>query len=230
MYVGDKLQHLGNSEDDHGNFFTARMLLLLESYCVYGDKSYSAIIDTIIERYFADYPKHKEEFFPTFLINDICRYWKTLLLNYESKRSLPKTTDSEYELIKAKHSIKNFKLKFSRMTTCFATICAIASLNVDFTPEKIANLVKLTPRKRLFEVSKNIPELSEDINQIFNDYAWFFGLTDLSTDELNTRFMDKENKINYFDKAIQYRGKMVNLLKRVDVNNDQIDLFNLLVI
>jgi hypothetical protein len=85
----DMLEKLGCAEDDFRNFFTARMLLLLESRPVFGDAAYRAIMQEIIGAYFRDFHDHTGDFRPLFLVNDVLRFWKTLCLNYESRRNLP---------------------------------------------------------------------------------------------------------------------------------------------
>lgn len=229
MYVQDKLDHLGGPEDDCANFFTSRMLLLLESHCVYGENEYVKTIDTIINRYFKDYHRHQDNFAPTFLMNDISRYWKTLLLNYESKRGLPQEGSGDYLPKKNKHSIRNFKLKFSRLTTCFATICAIAATKEDcLTPNYIKELVNETPRSRLNRIKSNVANSKELINELFEDYAWFLSLTELSTTELESKFSITKNKVQYFDRANSYRKKMYQLVELVSEETES-ELLSLLV-
>jgi hypothetical protein len=80
------LENLGGRIDDHENYFTARMLFLLESQCLFGEQTFKAITNEIVRSYFKDFPDHPLTFQPIFLMNDICRFWKTLLLNYEHKR------------------------------------------------------------------------------------------------------------------------------------------------
>lgn len=230
MYVEDKLDHLGGPEDDGANFFTARMLLLLESHCVYGEKEYEETVSTVIDRYFADYPRHPEDFAPTFLLNDISRYWKTLLLNYENKRGLPEEGEKEYQSKKNKHSIRNFKLKFSRLTTCFATICAVAAISADdLDPELIKELVNETPRQRLNIVREKVIESEALINKLFEDYAWFLSLTELSTENLEKIFSDTGNKVEHFERANSYRERMYELVELVSKKTDGNKLLSLLV-
>ena len=93
----DIIKNLGNPRDDHQNYFTARMLLLLESHCLHNDQCFDQIVRRIIQSYFKDYPDHPETFWPLFLLNDIGRFWKTLLLNYEHKRRhLPNEVTPEH--------------------------------------------------------------------------------------------------------------------------------------
>ena len=87
LTLSEVRRHLGGAEDDYKNHFTARMLLLLESSPVYGVADYNYAIESMIESYLRDYEDHAVDFRPTFLANDIIRFWKTLCLNYEHRRN-----------------------------------------------------------------------------------------------------------------------------------------------
>src|SRR6266849_4014533 len=70
---GEYLQHysvyqlvktLGKPEDDATNTFTARLLLVLESRSLLGERVYQHVIDEVIASYWRDYEDNKEEFVP----------------------------------------------------------------------------------------------------------------------------------------------------------------------
>ena len=86
LYVGEMEQILGSPEDDSQNSFTARMLLLLESQPVYREDVHKALLERIVGFYYRDFDDHADRFLPTFLTNDILRFWRTLTLNYEHHR------------------------------------------------------------------------------------------------------------------------------------------------
>ena len=108
------LETLGSPQDDNENWFTVRMLLLLESQWICNERLYEAVTEKITAHYFRD-SRGKQSFRPLFLLNDILRYWRTLCLNYELARD-----DQEKPWYK-----KNINLKFSRMITIFGTVLAI---------------------------------------------------------------------------------------------------------
>lgn len=225
LKIDDMLAHLGSPIDDHQNYFTARMLLILESKCLYGEGGYIKIIDDVLEKYYKDYPRHKDDFEPTFLLNDICRYWKTILLNYENKRNIE--NDDE----KIKRKVQNFKLKFSRMTTCFATVCAIGSLPRPVTKEALIELINMTPRERLQRTAEHIKDSKDIIVDLLNQYSWFLEKTGLSQEHLHKEFEDKGNTEQLFEKASQYGDSMFKLLQLIDEkNNSKAGLIRHLVI
>lgn len=213
--IEEVLENLGSPSDDARNFFTMRMLLLLESRPVYGNESYLKVITQIVDSYYRDYPAHEASFRPWFLLNDIMRFWKTLLLNYEHKRNRPDDNPDD-----PKPRVKNFKLKFSRATTCFATICAIGSSTTPVSSNDILELVSITPRERLARVSQNIPATGPLVQAVLDEYAWFLEQTGLPTEQLDEMFLDRDQKRAVFGRADAYGAKLYALLKAIDDETD----------
>jgi predicted nucleotidyltransferase len=225
LHIPDMIEKLGGQEDDYQNHFTTRMLLLLESVCLFHDELYRKAVENIIKSYFTDYPKHMNDFKPIFLMNDIMRYWKTLCLNYENKRRGPGKDTDNREYIKQR--VRNFKLKFSRMTTCFATIASLSCQLGSVTEEEVNSLVQLTPRQRLQQVPNRLPESAKHVEELLESYTWFLEMTGLPTDELESHFSDEDKRRKVFEKANEYGDKMFRLLQAVDQN---FQIFRYLVI
>lgn len=212
LFTGDMLEHLGGREDDYRNHFTTRILLLLEARPIYAETRFTQIKEEIVESYFRDYPDHPESFRPIFLVNDIIRYWKTLCLNYEHKRNQPAGDEDT----RVKQKVKNFKLKFSRMMTCFATVAALSCQNEPVEPSEVVRLTTITPRERLENISEKIPELRAEVNTILSDYEWFLGLTGLTAENLRRHFHDKSKRAEAFARANSFGDKIYDLLKKAD--------------
>jgi len=227
LHTPELVEKLGGRLDDHENFFTTRMLLLLESKCLYGEEVFDTAVRQIISSYFKDYPDHKETFQPMFLMNDICRFWKTLLLNYENKRSTRLLHDQK---LKTKQKVRNFKLKYSRMTTCFATAAALGSHRAPVTEEQVFALTKLTPRERLQSVVERIPEVSTHIDEVLDRYVEFLELTGLPTASLEAKFSDKQKRSEMFARAKEYGDAMFRLIDAIDAADDRLRLLRTLVI
>ena len=126
---GEVEKIIGSPSDDHYNWFTARMLLILESKCIYNAGKYDEIVKKIIKVYLKD--EDHEDFNLYFLLNDILRFWRTLCLNYESSRINQKKWEK-----------KNISLKFSRRLTVFATIIYILAFNINSEDELIEMVKK----------------------------------------------------------------------------------------
>ena len=225
----DILKNLGNPKDDHQNYFTARMLLLLESHCLHNETSFEEIIRRIIRSYFRDYPDHPETFWPLFLLNDIGRFWKTLLLNYEHKR-WQDPGEPVQEDLKTKQKVKNFKLKYSRLTTCFASIVALGSRAAPVTEDDVFELTKLTPRRRLESVKTHLPSVAPAVDQVLQKYGSFLEMTGLPTTALESHFADKAQRTEMFRQAKEYGDAVFALLERIDQSSEDLKLLRFLVV
>lgn len=213
LHLNQMLQHLGGSEDDARNFFTARMLLLLESRPLVNAGLYEKALEQTVTAYFRDYPDHAMDFRPVFLINDIIRFWKTLCLNYEHRRNEP---DDQAKL---KQQVKNFKLKFSRLMTCFGTVVAICSMPSPIEKEAILELTKRTPLDRFLNAMEGAGDLQQLREEVLSDYAWFMDLTGLSTLDLQLKFKDTSDKAALFSRAEEFGDKVYRVLATLAEKN-----------
>lgn len=169
---------LGSNEDDFRNTLTGRMLMLLESKPLIGENTYNKTIDLVVKKYFRDYMSHEDAFVPSFLFNDIIRMWRTFCVNYEFHR---KDGDS-------RNKIKNLKLKFSRMLTCFSGIIylmAIYARDNHVRPDDVRAMAAISPTERLeaiVKIAPNIPagtaaKLKEAVDNALKAYSEFLELT-----------------------------------------------------
>jgi predicted nucleotidyltransferase len=210
MPIEEMLRELGGPHDDYYNHFTARMLLLLESQPLFNEDLYEDALNKIVQAYFRDFPDHSRDFRPIFLINDILRFWKTLCLNYEHKRNRP---DADLER-KRKQQVKNFKLKFSRMLTCFGTVTALCSLTSPVDPEAVRTLLREPPLDRLLKVLDE-HGLKKERQEVMELYTWFLKKTALSTDELVKLFNNKRSKSEMFAKGDKFGDLVFRILREV---------------
>ncbi|MNX81725.1 Nucleotidyltransferase domain protein [compost metagenome] len=204
--LSDVLEHLGGMEDDYRNHFTARMLLMLESRVIYSPDDYRSVMSKIVESYMRDYGDHIEEFRTTFLVNDILRYWRTLCLNYEHKRN------QETEARKTKQKIKNFKLGFSRLSTCFSTVALLSSYN-KAEPEELVEIFHLPPIERFLRLSDRVPATRPLLITCLTLYAWFLEQTALPPEEIVAMFEDSERRGEAFRRAREFGENMFNLTR-----------------
>jgi predicted nucleotidyltransferase len=188
-------EYLGSPEDDYLNTFTGRMLLLLESRVLIGENSYKKLVEDVISAYFTDFSANKNNFIPAFLFNDILRMWRTFCVNYEFFR---KQGGGDWR-------IKNLKLKYIRIVTCFSAIVyllAVFTVRRTITPEIVEAMVAVTPTERLLLVAHNAEfkslqhskELSDTLSQILNDYSSFMELNHLQKEEALQNFEANEDK------------------------------------
>jgi len=137
---------LGSRTDDADNTFTARLLLLLESRVLVGDIAYRNAIAKVIDAYWRDFDRHRDDFLPAFLINDILRLWRTFCVNYEAGRR----DEPVDERVKA--HVKRYKLKHSRLMTCYSAVAYLMNVHGRegvVRPDHARGMVKLTPTARI---------------------------------------------------------------------------------
>ena len=218
LHLEDILSTLGGHEDDYTNNFTARLLMILESKPIYGKTIYDDIIDQVIESYYRDYPDHEDHFRPNFLINDISRFWKTLCLNYENKRN-QRDVDADKKI---KQKVKNFKLKFSRLSTCFSSIAYLTALDIPCSKERVIEMIQLTPSSRLRAVPKFVPQTKDTINRALESYHWFMERTNVPETDLYEYFENEENRRDAFGRASKFGGHIYEVLKTIDEKNNSL--------
>ena len=125
---------------------------------------------------------------------------------------------------RAKRSVKNYKLKHSRLLTCYSGLLyllAVFSKNGTVSPTDAASMIALSPTRRL-EWMLSQPELAdakETIGKLIGGYERFLGNTDASEDELVTRFLDKRRKKEYSDSAFEFGDLVFAVFNNVGSGN-----------
>jgi hypothetical protein len=189
QYVGQMEDVLGSPRDDSLNAFTARMLLLLESQPVYNEPTYGRLMKRIVGFYYRDFSDHSEEFLPTVLLNDILRFWRTLTLNYEHHRlKLAHLVGEELERKKADSALKNYKLKVSRLATCYSMVASLSAEPVPVKPETVLELCRITPAERFDRLRAHGNAADRLVDELREVYAAFLANVQRPEKELLDEF------------------------------------------
>ena len=209
-YLQSMIENLGGRKDDYENLFTARLLLLLESLPIYNESLYEKVLREITDSYFRDYEDHEQNFRPLFLINDILRFWKTLCLNYEYSRNNLGTDEARAR----KSHLRNLKLKFSRMLTCFSLVIALAVPRDSIEPEECVRLMRERPLERLRSVA--VDSNREELwNKLTEDYSWFLRTTGRPQNEVLDWIGLSANREEAFGRAVRFGDTIYDLLIQV---------------
>ncbi len=209
---------LGTPEDDATNTLTGRLLLLLESRPLLGKQVYSEVIRTVIEAYWRDYQDHKDDFIPAYLTNDILRLWRTFCVNYEAR------TEREPDPKKAKGKVKNYKLKHSRMLTCYSALLYLLTIykrHGTVSQEDGFAMTQLTPVGRV-EWLMQQPEASNahsEAEKLIQQYNYFLSLTSIGEEALEAIFSDRKHSAEYMKESRQFGDYMYSTLSKIDENN-----------
>lgn len=210
--LGTLKKNLGNPKDDAENTFTARLLLLLESHPLLGEQVYKRIIDEVIAAYWRDFAEHAAEFCPAFLANDIVRMWKTFCVNYEAR------TEKDPPEKLAKRKLFNYKLKHSRMLTCYSGLLYllwVCRINNTVTPDDAKHMVSLTPTQRLEWLKAQEGSCAHLVDELLAEYEAFLVATDARKDDLLMTFSDREKTRERMRKARDFSECMFKLIVAV---------------
>ena len=192
------IQGIGRPEDDHDNTLTCRLLLLLESRPLFDQDGYKEIVERVLRAYWRDFEDHRGDFVPGYLANDILRLWRTFCVNYEAR------TKSDPEEKKARRSLKNYKLKHSRLLTCYS---ALAHLLMDYnerqtvTIDDARGMVILSPTERIDAIGQRVTAASAYAGQIREMYEEFLSITDSTESDLVARFLDPSKRKHLMSQA-----------------------------
>ena len=216
--IDDLTKTLGKPEDDVTNTFTARLLLLLESCSLLEAAVYHDITDEVVAAYWGDYEDHKNEFMPAFLANDILRLWRTFCVNYEAR------TAKEPAEEKAKRKLKNYKLKHSRLLTCYSALLyllAVFAQQKTVSPTDAAAMITLTPTERLEWLlgQKHLDHAHKSISGLLEQYERFLEATNAEEKDLISRFLDKKTSGEYMTAAYEFGDLMFDVLTRIGQGN-----------
>lgn len=205
---------LGKPEDDVSNTFTARLLLLLESQPLLASAVYETVIGEVIGAYWADYVDHKNDFTPAFLANDILRLWRTFCVNYEAR------TQREPAIENAKRKLKNYKLKFSRLLTCYSALLYLLGIHTQkgtVSPEDAARMINLTPTQRLEWIltEAGLNAAHSGVKALLASYEEFLSNTAQPEDVLIDRFLNREISGQYFKSAADFGDQVFDVLEAI---------------
>ncbi len=174
----DFLEVLGSPEDDAQNRLTPRMLLLLESAPLAGQRAYDELLRKILDRYWE--LGGLRAFLPTMLLNDIIRYWRILLLNHEaalrtkrSELSAELRGDALETEMRIQRQRRSLKLRHARCMTCFATVAYLLERTRSgavMTSSDAFEMAHLTPVQRLQRVGERAPHLNAVCNELLRRY------------------------------------------------------------
>jgi hypothetical protein len=212
--LSDLIKTLGKRQDDVTNTFTARLLLLFESGPLVGEAVYGEVVEEVVYVYWRDYQDHRDDFIPAFLTNDILRLWRTFCVNYEAG------TDREPPQRKAKGKLKNFKLKHSRMLTCYSAILFLLSkymLHTTVTPDDALEMTKLTPTMRLEQLlsEQKCHEAFGAIRRLLERYNKFLEITNASEENQLKLFATSESSRGHIAEAYEFGDSVAEALNAI---------------
>jgi predicted nucleotidyltransferase len=215
--VRELVRSLGRPDDDATNTFTARLLLLLESVPLVEASVYDDVIAEVVLPYWRDFEDHQHDFMPAFLANDILRLWRTFCVNYEAR------TDTDPAEKKAKRKLKNYKLKHSRMLTCYSALLyllAVYKLRGTVKPQDAVSMTQLTPTQRLEWLKGEIPKATDPVDILLGRYEKFLDETNAEEKVLVERFLQPVESKRLIGQSYAFGDALYDLLDQVGTGDD----------
>lgn len=216
--VEQLVRSLGTPDDDATNTFTARLLLILESRALISDHVYEDAVAGVIAAYWRDYTDHRDDFLPAYLTNDILRLWRTFCVNYEAR------THTEPDLRRQKRRLKSYKLKHSRLLTCYSALLylmAVWNEKKTVSPDDARRMVGLTPTGRIEELlaMTSLAAAAEPLSKVLDRYAVFLQRTNAAEDELLQEIADSATRHAMFAAAADFGAAVYDAMTAIGGNS-----------
>lgn len=185
------VEEIGSPIDDSDNTFSTRLLMLLEGRPILNSKIFYKVTRSIIDAYWVDFDRYSKNFIPAYFTNDILRLWRTFCINYEAR------TRKLVGELRIKKKVKNYKLKHSRILTCYSALIyllAMYRLNGTVTPGDAFLMCSMTPIERLQSVKNNgdLPGSRNIISTLIDMYEKFLDTTNQDGSLLERHIQDNE--------------------------------------
>lgn len=227
--AGELNKNIGTPQDEIQNTFTARLLRLLESAPIGSPEVHHRVLDNVIDLYWRDYDDWSSSFRPTFLINDILKYWRLLCVDYEAKMTID---HDGHEERKRQRRVKNLKLRYNRIMTCFSTIAALCNeytLNGTIDKNTARAICEKCPLERLLSIARTSSDASvtDRVEKILSGYSRFLELAALGKPQL----VEKLEKASVFNAERATANEFgTDFYELVRLRSQESDLFRYLVI
>jgi len=172
---------------------------------------HAQIINDVIAKYWVEFPTHSDKFMPAYLANDILRFWRTLCLNYEASTSEKTLPD------RAKRKVKNYKLKHSRMLTCYSALLFLLYVHAKNGTVDIPDaqtMVYLTPTERVRWVAGQLEgrNPSAGIYHLLDQYERFLSVTHASEENLVELFSNDDKAHELRDEQSAFGDLVYSIL------------------
>jgi hypothetical protein len=226
---------LGSREDDSENTFTARMLLLLESRLIVGEAAYTQTIASVIAAYWRNVADHPRDYLPIILLNDIVRYWRIVLLNYEARNVRQQTHRESAATREAKRRVRSYKLRFSRCLTCYSGLAWLLAFTRGMArphvrQDDVRQMVALSPLERLLWVrdrKADVEEVGQLVDRVLGSYLNFLTVVGEGKQALENGFRRKIFRLERSREGSEFGELMFELVSLLGQRNP---LFRWLVV
>ncbi len=151
---------------------------------------------------------------------------RTFCVNYEVR------TERQPDEKKWKRKTKNYKLKFSRLLTCYSALLYLLFTfgnNKTVHPADVVRMIGLSPTQRVEDICEASPsaDVKQCMKKILDKYNDFLGVTDVPEADLVKQFSDKKVAGKHFAEARDFGTSIFEALNHIGSNNE---FYRLLVV
>jgi predicted nucleotidyltransferase len=182
-----EILHWIGGEDDSNANTTRRILLLLESKPIGRTEAWDRVLNNVLSRYLTEdhglWVKTKERRVPLFLLNDIARYWRIMVVDFAYKQRA--RANQGYGLRNIKLGLSRKLIYASGLLACFSCHLnfseehwqtLLASGNPQLLIEHLRAILRRTPLEILASTLVGYDSLLEPSKKLFDAYDRFIGL------------------------------------------------------
>lgn len=182
-----EILHWIGGEDDSNPNTTRRMLLLLESKPIGQVEAWDRVLNNVLSRYLREdrglWVKTKERGVPLFLLNDIARYWRIMVVDFAYKQRA--RGNQGYALRNIKLGLSRKLIYASGLLACFSCHLSLseeewnrvsASENPQLLIEHLRTILQKTPLEILATMLMRYESLLGASKRLFDAYDAFLGL------------------------------------------------------
>lgn len=188
----EMVAHVGHPDDDAQNWFTARMLLLINSTSFLSNSVYESAWETVLDHYWRRAKSPDDLFFPIYLTNDIRRWWSGLCLNFEHDNPPSHTEDT----VRAKRRVANLKLRYARLFAVYTPLVGLLSAATDtgISRDEARVVLRRTPIARLRHLSesRSDEDIRDQIHSLLARYSSYLEFMDATEEELLSRVLGSD--------------------------------------
>lgn len=236
-----QIVHWIGGEDDSNANTTRRILLLLESRAIGRGEAWTRVINNVLSRYLTEdhglWTKGKDRHVPLFLLNDIARYWRIMVVDFAYKQ---RTRGN------AGYALRNIKLGLSRKLIYASGLLACFSCQQDFDEddweslsasrnsqlliEHLRSVLSRTPLEILASRLTQYPNLLMATKRLFDSYDKFLALLadKDSRDHLQELSIDDLEQDSVYQQARSIRRDFRDALHELFLS-PQSELYNLTI-
>ncbi len=182
-----EILHWIGGEDDSNANTTRRMLLLLESHPLGRAEAWDRVLNNVLSRYLTEdrglWEKGKDRGVPLFLLNDMARYWRIMVVDFAYKQRT--RANRGYALRSIKLGLSRKLIYASGLLACFSCHFDLsyeqrqilsASGNPQLLIEHLRSILRRTPLEILASMLIRYEALLEPLKRLFEAYDRFIGL------------------------------------------------------